>query len=980
MGSEAYLLFPPFRFGQDDAQLWREDEKISLRPKSFEVLRYLLEHHGKLVTKSALLDAVWPNVSVSDNLPATSIRELRKALGDKARTPRFIETVQRRGYRFIAPVLSTTEVPTLKLSNAKATPEPQIVGREVELSQFRQWLDKVHEGKRITLFVTGEAGIGKTSCVERFLNSISPFEKVRIGRGQCIEQYGAGEPYMPVLEALSRLARQLGATRVRDVLARYAPTWLLQMPELATRIELGRSQSEMQSLSQQRMLREGVQALEALANEETLVLVVEDLHWSDFSTLELISAIARRKEPARLMIVGTYRPAEIHIDKHLQTIKEELELHGNCKELRLKLLGRSAIRQYLKQRMTEAGGSLSLDTLASIIQGRTEGNPLFMVNLIDYLAEHELLIKPARVSKAEWTERIRLHPVNALSKIPQIIERNVERLKPSDQAVLEAASIAGIEFSAALVAAALARPQTEIEACCLRLSRHAQFINAQDPVEWPDGTVATKFGFHHALYQEVLYERVSAGQRAQFHRLIAARLEEAYQGRAAEVSAELADHYRRANLKLEAIHYLQLAGQRAISLAAVNEARDHFAQAIKLLDELPGGQVRDRQELDLHLAITPALVAVIGGWSAPETERAWARAMELCERLGESAQFPALFGMFALYNVRGKISRSNGLAKQLVSRTETSNDSAQTLYARLAMAVSSYFIGDFTSALESAENCIAIYDFERHRGQIDHYGMDAGVWGLCFAAAAYWQLGYPDTALARSEGALALARKHAHPLSLAQAELWTGILRQMRGEPQLVGEISDRLITLAADHGLTDWLYWAECLKGWAVAMQGSHEKGIERIRENQRALEARGLRVWQPYLHCLLAEGFLAANQVDDGIRALQNAIAAAEEGQERAHESQIYRLLGDSIIEHPASDRRQAQTFFERAIEAAHRQSAKSFELQAATSLARFLAKEGKRTKARATLEDVYRSFNEGFDTKDLKDARALLVEFDS
>ena len=977
MSAKGDLFFPPFRLDPANAQLWRNHKEISLRHKSFDVLRYLVDRPGQLVTKAALLDALWPNVTVGDNLPASSIKELRKALEDDVRAPRFIETVHGRGYRFIASVTDTAAHEQRISFRDQATTPRLMVGRESELAQLQGWFKQVQEGRRLTLFVTGEAGIGKSTLLRSFVEFILPDQHVRIGHGQCIEQYGSGEPYMPVLEALSRLAREPDGEKLHEVLYRFAPTWLLQMPEILNGEERARLQSETQGVTQKRMLREMVQALDALSAEQTFVLLLEDLHFSDISTLELISAIARQSEPARIMIIGTYRLAEIQSDEHpLRALKTELELHRHCEELRLSLLSRAEIEQYLRRRLKNRDSPL-LDTLAPTIHARTEGNPLFMVNMLDYLlADRALLVRLPHPSESDWAEKLRLHPLNSLRNILQMIEHNLERLTPDEQTVLEVASVVGTEFSAAAVAAALERPQSEIEACCIRLSRRDQFVSEQAPVLWPDGTVASGFRFHHALYQEALYGRLLVGQRAHFHRLVAIRQEAAYGGRAEEIATELANHYYRANLSLKAIQYFQIAGQRAISRAAVIEARDHFRKAIKLLHELPEGVARDRRELDLHLAIAPVLVAVIGGWHASETEQAWSRALELCERLGDASEpFPAMFGMYALYNVRGEIDRSNPLAKQLLSRAESTDDSAQMLYARIAVSVSSYFSGEFSTALQNSEICNSIYNFERDGPLMLHYGFDAGVWSLCFSAVEYWQLGYPAKALNRSEEALALSARQAHPLSLAQAELWTGILRQMRGEPHLVGEIADRLSAISNEHGLTDWLYWAECLRGWVVATQGCYDEGIGMMRASQEALSARGLGVWRPYFLCLLAEASLGTKRIDGGLKALDEAIEVAQKTQERAHESQIYRLKGELLLEQPNPDVAQALSCFEFAINIARKQGAKSFELQATTSLARQLARQGHRNKARAMLECIYNWFTEGFDTADLKKAKTLL-----
>ncbi len=279
MPSEPNRLFPPFRLDPTDAQLWRDNERINLRRKTFEVLRYLLDHSGQLVTKATLLDAVWPEVSVSDSMPATCVTEIRRALGDDAKTPRFIETVHRRGYRFVAHV-TTDAVPQGAPSPRRVMsgPKPIVVGREAELAQLQSRFAEVLEGQRRVIFVAGEAGIGKTAFVQEFLDAISQDTVPQVGRGQCLEQYGAGEPYMPVLEALSRLSKEHGNDSVTELLSRLAPTWLAQMPELLTREDRLRLQNEAQGVTQQRMLREMTHALEALAAQSPLVLLLEDLH------------------------------------------------------------------------------------------------------------------------------------------------------------------------------------------------------------------------------------------------------------------------------------------------------------------------------------------------------------------------------------------------------------------------------------------------------------------------------------------------------------------------------------------------------------------------------------------------------------------------------------------------------------------------------------------------------------------------------
>jgi predicted ATPase len=409
---------------------------------------------------------------------------------------------------------------------------------------------------------------------------------------------------------------------VVEVLNQFAPTWLAQMPELLAPEERAHLQGQNQGVTQQRMLRETTHALEALVAEAPLVLLLEDLQWSDFSTLELISAIARRSEAARLLIVGTYRSVEMLAHDHpLPTMKQELEIHRYCKELRLKLLSEEEVAGYLAKRFS-SNGSRQSDSLAAEIHKRTDGNPLFMINVVDYLVDAGLLAGSREARAAESAEIFRADRIEVPRSVRRMIERNLERLKPEEQVVLESASAAGAEFSAAAVAAALERPQNEIEACCVRLARREQFVTGRGPIEWPGGTVAAGFRFHHALYQEVLYGLLPPGHRAQLHRLIAMREEAGYGERASEVATELAHHYGCANDRNKAIHYFRLAGERAVARGAVMEAEGHYRRALKLLDELPQASERDRRELALQMALGNVLWTS-KSWSQPEITPNW---------------------------------------------------------------------------------------------------------------------------------------------------------------------------------------------------------------------------------------------------------------------------------------------------------------------------------------------------------------------
>jgi len=354
MPAGTVLSFPPFHLDPANEQLWKGTQLVPLGPKPSAILRYLVARPGQLVTKEELLKAIWPGTRVLEELLNTYIRDLRKVLGDDSEAPRFIETVVRRGYRWVATVQSSefgVRSPNSQPSPGPQSSSPNLVGRERELEQLQVWYEKALRGERQVVFVTGEPGVGKTTLVEAFLQRIAAAGTLWIERGQCVEQYGPGEAYLPVLEALGHSCRRPGAERTIDLLRQYAPTWLVQMPALLPDAEFEVLQRKVQGATRERMLREMAEALEVMTAKQCSVVVLEDLQWSDHSTLDLLSYVAQRREPACLLVIGTYRPTDVILSGHpVNMIKQDLQGRRLCEELPLGLLPNEAVSQYLTLR------------------------------------------------------------------------------------------------------------------------------------------------------------------------------------------------------------------------------------------------------------------------------------------------------------------------------------------------------------------------------------------------------------------------------------------------------------------------------------------------------------------------------------------------------------------------------------------------------------------------------------------------------
>jgi predicted ATPase/DNA-binding winged helix-turn-helix (wHTH) protein len=539
MERSSQMVFRPFCLDPDNACVWRGTQRLSLTPKAFLVLQYLVMHHGQLVTKDTLLEAVWPDAVVGDAVLKVCVREIRRTLGDTVKMPRFIATIYRQGYRFIRRV-GTVDLPParhaahhpLQLGSSRSPCHPQdasynpilLVGREEAFTYLHGRLEQARQGQRQLIFVTGEAGIGKTTLVEAFVAQIATDPRVKFIRAQCIEQYGTSEAYLPLLEAFGRLCRAPGGHGLMTLLQRQAPSWLLQMPWLLDARARDVLQRGLLSFTRERMLREIAEVLEALTTEAPLVLVLEDLHWSDYATLDLVSFLARRHGSSQLLIIGSYRPVEVIVNDHpLKKVKQELEIQRRCDELPLELLAEHEVAAYLEARFQ--GSQLSA-SLAQLIYQRTDGNPLFVVNMVEYLLAQRLL----GLHNGHWTLLTEIDTVEMgiPESLKQMIEQQLERLTHDELHVLEAASVLGVEFSAAAVAAGLEQDLVQIEERCDALARQHSFLRAAGIAEWPDGTVAARYEFLHWLYQHVLYHRIGVTQRVHLHQQIGRRLELAY--------------------------------------------------------------------------------------------------------------------------------------------------------------------------------------------------------------------------------------------------------------------------------------------------------------------------------------------------------------------------------------------------------------------------------------------------------------------
>jgi hypothetical protein len=685
-----HRVFGPFRFEGTPGGLWRGEQPIALRPQTLAMLRYLVEHPGRLVTKAELRQHVWAGTHVTDTVLRVGVHEIRQALGDVAAAPRYLETVGRQGYRFL--LGEDLEGPPLLTTGP-------LVGRRGEVETLEQWFERAAHGARKLVLLSGEAGIGKTTVVEMLLARLGSESGVRMARGQCTEHYGEGEPYLPILEALGQLGRGPRHLDVLAVLRHYVPMWLVQLHGVLSEAELAHVQYQVQGATAARMLRELAETLEVLTADVPLVLVLEDLQWSDRSTVEALAYLAQRRDTARLLVLGTYRPVEMALrTPPVRGILQELYGRGQAVEVRLELLPAEDVTAYVTARL---GGPVA-DSIAALLLERTEGNALFLVNIVEHLVQQGWVVRRA----GEWTLRAGTEAqVTGLPEgMRQLLLRRIQELPPAVGRVLEAASVVGRAFPVAAVAAGSQAPVEDVEAVCEGLAAQQLLVDDVGLAVWPDGTSGGRYRFQHALYQQVLYEQIGTARRMQLHGRIGGRLETAYGARAEEIAAQLVVHFERSGANVQAVRYAQQAAENAAQRNAHHEASTALTKGLALLATLPESPARARHELALLLT-KGELLRATKGLGAPDVGDAYTRAYTLCQQVGETPQLArVVWGLSQFHMAQGRMAPAGEWAQRLLDLAQRQPDTDFLVEGHFVMGTVAGYRGDFLAARAHLEH------------------------------------------------------------------------------------------------------------------------------------------------------------------------------------------------------------------------------------------------------------------------------------
>jgi predicted ATPase len=840
-----------------------------------------------------------------------------------------------------------------------ATGVPFLVGRDEELGLLRRRWEQAKERLGQVVLLSGTAGIGKSSLVEVLRAQVRDEGWPRIAvRCSAYHQHSALYPVITHVERLLDFQREdAPATKLAKLEQGLRPTRLpldevvpLFAALLAVPLD-GRYAAP--TLTPQQQKQQTLDALVAWmlaeAERQPVLVAWEDLHWADPSTLEMLGLVLEQTPTVPMLHVLTSRPEFV----------PPWPTRSHLTPITLNRLERPQVEALITHL---AGGKPLPAEVVQHIVAKTDGVPLYVEELTKMLLDSALL----REDADQYVLTGPLHSMAIPATLQDALMARLDQL-PTAKEVAQVGAVLGREFTYEMLQALATQDEATVQAGL------AQLVGAELLYQRGRPPRAT-YRFKHALIQDAAYASLLKSTRQRLHQQMV-QLCEARFPEVVETQPEVvARHCTAAGQDEAAIRYWQQAGQRALQGSAPAEAVAHLTQGLAVLTTLPETPARLQQELDLQVSLGLALRATKGA-AAPEVARTYGRARALCAQLGDTPQlFPVLRGLMMYYLNRGDLQTATQLGEQLLRVAEAQPDPAPRLLAHFQLGNVLFYRGEPAAARTHLTQALALYDPPAHRALAVRYGLDLGVGAGSFLARVLWSLGFPDQALQHSQAARTLAEEVAHPYSLAQALVYAATVHQCRREVLAAHAQAAAARTLATEQGLASWVARGTVLHGWALAMQGQGEAGLAAIRQGLAADLATGSTMWQPSFLGLLAEAYGAGGHPDEGLHALAEALAVMDTTGLRYYGAELSRLQGTLLLQQAVPDAAQAAACFQQALDVARHQQAKSWELRAATSLARLWQAQNKRQEAHDLLAPVYAWFTEGFDTVDLQEAKAL------
>ncbi len=842
-----------------------------------------------------------------------------------------------------------------------------LIGREHEVELLQERWQRAQQSEGQVVLLSGEPGIGKSRLVQELKEQLA-HEGVTHLEFHC-SPYHQNSALYPIIDHLQRLlqfAREdspaVKLEKLQHTLSHYRFPQADTVPLLAALLSLPHPEGYPPiTVSPQKQKEKTHAALVAWlveeAEQQPVYTTWEDVHWADPSTLEVLTLFLDQVPTTRLLAVLTFRP-------------EFTPPWGNrshLSQLTLSRLGRSQV-EAMVERVTD--GKALPPQVVEQIAAKTDGVPLFVEELTKTVMESIESIES--IGSIGSQNRTSLPEFAIPATLHDSLMARLDRLGSAKE-VAQLGATLGREFSYEVLQAVSPLDERTLQRGLKQLVEAELVYQRGLPPQ-------AHYLFKHALIQDTAYQSLLKSTRQQYHRQIAQVLEEQFAEIKESQPELLAQHYTEAGRIAPAIRYWRRAGQRALDHSTHLEAIAHLTTGLELLKTLPETPERNQQELRLQITLGISLSAAKGG-AAPEVGRAYARARELCRQLGETPQlFPTLGGLCAFYQERAELKTASELAEQMFSLAHRVQEPLLLLWAHVALGSVLYSLGELLSARTHLEQSLTFYDPQKHRS----YGIVSDPRVICLSEVAtlLWFLGYPDQALERSQEALALARELSHPFSLAKALGAVAGVHRLRRDEQAAYELEEARNALASEHEFSDLRTMGIFWRGWDLIGRGRTEEGIVQMQQGLTALQDSGEELVRPGWLVLLAEAYGKVGQIEAGLRVLAEGLAAVDKDGWRVFEAELYRLKGELTLQSQVQSRsstiqEEAEEYFHRAIAIARRQSAKSLELRAVMSLSRLWQRQGKKDEAHRMLAEIYGWFSEGFDTKDLQEAKALLEE---
>jgi class 3 adenylate cyclase/predicted ATPase len=850
-----------------------------------------------------------------------------------------------------------------RLDIASARGFTPLVGREQEVGLLFECWTQVKAGQGHVVLLTGDAGIGKSRLVQMLKEHIAQEPHTR---WECRSaEYYQNTALLPLTdlfqhilqfetgdtpnEKLGKLEQMLSQYRLplEESVQLFAPLFSLPVPEQAY---------PTLNLSPRRMRQRTLEALVAILLEQAerhpVLFILEDLHWTDPTTLEWLNLVIEQIPTTSILTVLTCRP-HFQPSWHHRSYITEMTLNR--------------LAQPQVERMVEriAGGKALPTQVLTQISEKTDGVPLFVEELMKAVLESDVL----QEVDGQYVITGTLSSFTIPATLQDSLMARLDRLVTA-KAVAQYAAVIGRQFPYELLQAV-----SQLDASTLQREL-GRLVEAEIIYQCGLPPQAT-YLFKHALIQDAAYQSLLKSTRQHYHQRIAQALEAQFPETTEGQPELLAHHCTEAGLTVQAVHYWHTAGQRASERSAYVEAISHLTKGLELLATLPETPQRLQREVDMLIALGASLLAT-KGYAAPEVGETYTSARQLCQQLEDPQRlFPVLRGLWNYYNVRAEYQTAHELGEQLLALARQVQDTALLVAAHRALGATLFYLGAVNTAHTHCTQGMTFYDPQQHRAAAFLYGDDAGVICHRYAAWALWYLGYPEQGLARNHEAVTLAQQSAHPFSLGFALSGSAVFHQFRLEMQAVQEHAEAAMRLAKEQRFPYWMAFGAMLCGWVLVCQGQTREGIEQMHQSMQAFRATGAELGRPYFLALLAEAYGTVGESAAGLAVLMEALTLADTTGERWYESEIYRLKGALLVQQNLDNQVEAERCFHQAMVIAQNQQAKSLELRTATSLARFWQQQGKRQEAHDLLVPVYHWFTEGFDTADLKDAKALLDE---